>query len=371
MERALRIASALLPALAFLAILEIGIRVGESAKPELTTLPFREQGALLRSDPDFFWSLRPNLRGVELPEGGRVDTNSLGLRSPELPPKAAGEFRILSLGESTTFGVGVSNDETYSALLEARLNATSSGGARRFRVVNAGVPAWSSFQSLTFLEQRGLALEPDLVLFYHEVNDYLPSSLRGAGNSEIGISLTDAELYRSGRSRLRRFLSSHLALVRFFEVNLARWRIARFQAANARTPKREIGLPEFRVPGRVRRVAGDASVPASLDEAALPQRVSPSERLANLEALAKLCRERGWRLLVIHPSYRRSRPHHCLLTGFCARQGVALFEAQDVLHPPDVPVEAMFIDEWHPTAEGHRRLAEALADQLTASGALD
>ena len=28
------------------------------------------------------------------------------------------ELRILSLGESTTFGVGVGNDETYTALLE-------------------------------------------------------------------------------------------------------------------------------------------------------------------------------------------------------------------------------------------------------------
>jgi lysophospholipase L1-like esterase len=371
MQRALRFASAVLPALAFLGILEIGLRLGEWADPELTTLPFREEGSLLRSDPDFFWSLLPNLSGVEMPEGGSVDTNAMGLRSRDLPPKAPGELRILSLGESTTFGVGVSNDETYSARLEEWLTAGDETGRRPLRVINAGVPAWSSFQSLTFLEQKGDEIDPDIVLFYHEVNDYLPSSLRGAGESEIGMAQTDAERHQSRKHRVRQFLQRHLALVRFFDVAYARYRIARFKQANAGVPMASIGLPEFQMTERVRTLEGETPGRDILDEAALPQRVSPSERLENLAALAALCRERGWRLVVIHPSYRLSRPHECILTEFCAREEVAMLEVHEVLHPPALRVEATYLDAWHPTPDGHRRIAEALGRHLSESGALD
>ena len=49
-----------------------------------------------------------------------------------------------------------------------------------------------------------LRLEPDLVLFYHELNDFLPSSLRSSDNTEIGIGMTDRELYESKRESLDR-----------------------------------------------------------------------------------------------------------------------------------------------------------------------
>ena len=46
--------------------------------------------------------------------------NGDGLRGPDLAAKPPGELRILSLGESTTFGAKLAYEETYSALLEQR-----------------------------------------------------------------------------------------------------------------------------------------------------------------------------------------------------------------------------------------------------------
>jgi len=50
-------------------------------------------------------------------------TNSFGLRSPEVAvPKPAGTFRILSLGDSRTFGWGLADEATYSRRLERLLS---------------------------------------------------------------------------------------------------------------------------------------------------------------------------------------------------------------------------------------------------------
>src|SRR5258708_5475350 len=78
-----------------------------------------EHFGVVQPHPELFWSLRPasNL----LLRTTRVSINRLGLRNEELPRKEPEEIRILSLGESTTFGVGVEQDEPYSKVLEGML----------------------------------------------------------------------------------------------------------------------------------------------------------------------------------------------------------------------------------------------------------
>ena len=48
----------------------------------------------------------------------------------------------------------------------------------------------------------------------------------------------------------------------------------------------------------------------------------------------------------------------------CRETGVPMLDAQAVLHPQDVPVEAMYLDKMHPTARGQEALARALQDFL-------
>ena len=96
------------------------------------------------------------------------------MRSRAKPP---GVFRILSLGESTTFGDKLEATENYSYRLEELLNADPTLG-RRVEVWNCGIPAYSTYQSLRWLELDGLGFQPDLVLFYHEINDFLPTHHR-------------------------------------------------------------------------------------------------------------------------------------------------------------------------------------------------
>ena len=144
----------LLPLLILVNGSEIALRILNLDKPTLHSRPLPgELFYAFQQDPELFWSMRPNVHltiGTSSnPDQMKLDTNSLGLRCSEVKKKAPNEFRILSLGESTTFGAFVSNDQTYSARLEAHLNDYDR--KRSYRVINAGVAAYSSFQSLMYL----------------------------------------------------------------------------------------------------------------------------------------------------------------------------------------------------------------------------
>jgi len=349
---------------------ELAVRIWGLADPTIRSMPLPgEYEGLFRADGELFWSLRP---GVDLQfQGERVRIGSQGLRGPEIPPKRPGEFRILSLGESSTFGPGVPYEKTYSALLEEHLREADARAGRdpeRVRVVNAGVPAYSSFQSLRYLRTRGIDLEPDLVLFYHQINDYMPSSLRTSQNDEIGLARSDRELHESGSGTIDRFLLGHSALYRFLALRMARHRIRKLQEQETENPLLSIGLPDIGLAPRTVEADSVARTRADLDEQALPPRVRPEERRRNLEELARFCDERGIRLLVIHPAYRESTGSEERLVAFCRENDVPFLHAGPVLHPPDEPRGSRFLDSMHPNAEGHAALARALADAILEQG---
>ena len=348
----------LLPLVVLILLSEAVLRLFSLDVPRMRTSPLPEQlFGLLQPDPELFWSLRPNVAATYA--GAEVSINSAGLRGPELAPKQPDEFRILSLGESTTFGVGVSDAETYTASLQTLLRELLPSKA--VVTINGGVSAYSSFQSLKYLELRGLELRPDVVLFYHEVNDYLPSALRDSSNSEVGALKTDRQLYDSNTDGVHRALMGYSAIYRSIVYRLAYRELRSFGAAPVENPVGGIGLPRLNLMPRLREAQRENAPEAMPRESTLGQRVSESERKENFERLASICREKSIALIVIHPSYRKSVRHDCLLTKFCSDNGVAMFEAHDVLHPPEFPGEYLFLDSWHPTREGQFRLAQGLA----------
>src|SRR3989338_6101118 len=61
-------------------------------------------------------------------------TNSLNLRGSEIHPKSDDEFRVLCLGDSFTFGVGVDTEDTFVNIAEKILNQDK----ERYYIINAG-----------------------------------------------------------------------------------------------------------------------------------------------------------------------------------------------------------------------------------------
>ena len=101
-----------------------------------------------------------------------VTINSRGFRGKEFSDqKRPGVVRVITLGESSTFGFYARDDETYPHYLEQLLNAQC---GRAFEVINFGIPHLRSNHVLSLFLSEALALQPDVVTYYQGINDNLP-----------------------------------------------------------------------------------------------------------------------------------------------------------------------------------------------------
>jgi lysophospholipase L1-like esterase len=112
---------------------------------------------LIRYDPELGWELTPGWSGVHHHYDYDVeyDIDDSGFRVDPQAGKTGP--RVVVLGDSFTFGLGVANDETFVS----RLNAN---GDDRRQYLNLGVPGYSTDQELLLLRKAGNALKPNIVL---------------------------------------------------------------------------------------------------------------------------------------------------------------------------------------------------------------
>ena len=165
---------------------------------------------IYQPDAKLYWRLKPEQDCFTKIDRKPVHINSLGTRGEEFAPqKPAGTFRILSLGDSRTFGWGLSQRETYSdrfgQLWQARL-----GSSNKVEVINAGVNAWSYSQMLVFYRDFATAWQPDLVIL-GEANLWTQFSEQ---NSEVFVKQF------MSRVRLKNFLRRFALYHYIVEVKL-------------------------------------------------------------------------------------------------------------------------------------------------------
>jgi lysophospholipase L1-like esterase len=92
---------------------------------------------------------------------------------PRPDGKAASCFRILVVGDSFVWGVGVYPEDTYARRLERRLSSLAS--ELEFEVVSWARSGWNTSQAWRSLRGRLASLDPDLVLLNFTLNDPEPS----------------------------------------------------------------------------------------------------------------------------------------------------------------------------------------------------
>jgi lysophospholipase L1-like esterase len=195
-----KILTVLLAPVIFLGLLEVGLRlagysydpVAEGSRPT----PHDEWQDIERfsQDPDLLWTLKPSTRLDDRGMGFvEVRTNAAGLRGPELPSsRQPNEIRILCLGDSITFGLGLTEQQAFTSHLERRLSEGPLGRGRRIRVISAAVPGWSSIQGLRALD-RFQDLEPNVVVFWFGMNDSQPARVL----PDSRLSAPDAKVVRT------------------------------------------------------------------------------------------------------------------------------------------------------------------------------
>lgn len=115
-------------------------------------------------------------------------TNSQGLRYKEIPlEKPNGEKRVLVLGDQFAEGVGVEENETFSARLEHYFSGKGQGTVR---FINGGVTATGPLQYWRLFYRVGVKYNPDIILVSLYANDLY-------NITEVNLTLKD--LYRFTR----------------------------------------------------------------------------------------------------------------------------------------------------------------------------
>jgi lysophospholipase L1-like esterase len=155
---------------------------------------------MISDDPILQYEHRPNSAAILM--GEEIATNDLGLRGNNATlDKPPGTYRIVAVGDSTTLGWGVSDEETYPAQLAALLNAAPPQGypqGVRYEVLNLGVGNYNTVQEIGRLRDLGLQTDPDLILLGYFINDAEPTP-----QARHGFLIRHSYLYVFTVSRMR------------------------------------------------------------------------------------------------------------------------------------------------------------------------
>lgn len=292
-----------------------------------------QQSAIFEGDPLLLWRLKPNLNHVYW-DFTVVSTNAQSFRADyPIGRKPAGMFRIVCLGDSVTFGYRVPpvwpdkpNDydptwQPFPVLLEKELRSANPN--RSIEVFPMAVPGYTSHQGLAWLKRDIDYLQPDVVIASFGWND---------------VSMSDVP-------------DREAIDTRWWPVAI-RWLIDHSQAfahATRWLRSRNAGKPVPHVPAA---------------------RVSQQEYIDNFNAIVRLAKDHGARVIVIGAPYRDSKtnpPEAMLMTQYRAwlksdmqQSQTPYLEILELTEAAGSINEGFFGELIHPNHIGHRLMASEL-----------
>jgi lysophospholipase L1-like esterase len=254
-----------------------------------------------------------------------------GFRGPTFPPDIKQREIILLLGDSTVYGWGVTDEQTFAHLLQTKLDEVYPA---RYWVVNAGVPAYSSYQALLYFKQIVNNLHPSFVITYLGANDCW-----NEGN------------YWRDTDKKKRFVQQPVSFLEKTQVVQMVRLVKALSAAEGKT-----------------------------------LRVLPDEFAFNIQEIERITKEQGGEFMAINPLYTDfsryyERPQDLLMNvkdvRFLAGKDQTIIKnlgPDDYVRPGAIdlsglqkyPPEDILMDYFHPTILGHQIIANILFDTLRA-----
>ncbi|MFT7463246.1 MAG: hypothetical protein ACI9EF_001590 [Pseudohongiellaceae bacterium] len=141
--------------------------------------------------------------------------NSLGFRDEEFTlEKPAGELRVLAIGDSFTFGLGVQQPDLWTEVLQRRLE---SDRGTPVQVINGGFACGHAPPYYApWLGQKGLTLDPDVVIIGLCLNDMgdipmMAYYFKEGANLESPLELWNTYQRLSEQRRIRGVVESTVA----------------------------------------------------------------------------------------------------------------------------------------------------------------
>lgn len=243
-------------------------------------------------------------------------------------------FRILCLGDSTTFSLFVDEKDTYPRQLELALESRGLD----VEVINGGSPNWGTHDHVRFLRERAHKLAPDFVVHLFCSND-----LHDIGDDPEG----DVGTFVRWKDRIE----GGMSLVEFLRINTAlgelHARLNVFWKAWRQGPSE---AAQF----------GDPAMPGA--EAWQPFQSAHS-------ALARECKARGIGLVTAcfpDPGKRTESPHEAEVARVADKDGVPFIPLWKLFRAAEAGGAKLYhlpIDD-HANADGCRLLARSIADAL-------
>jgi hypothetical protein len=326
---------------------ELALRL---ASPDYLQELYAEETSSVYSET-YGWQPRAGFQGAS--GAPKLTVNRRGYRGREHPyERTPGRKRVVVLGDSISFGEGVADERTFSALLEERLPG--------LEVVNLAVGGYGSDQALIRLEEEGLRYRPDVVvlgfcLFSDFADNTLPSALFDARQPKPYFTW-------DGRTLVKHDEHVRLSPPR----RVAQWLFDRSFLYNR--VRASLGLTR---PPRERGVWADRV-------AAVMQNLPPASELTFrlVRRMSDLSREAGARFVVlVHPDRLAFRHRSRLLRQFCLTpllEGISVVDLGARYRAAGLDFDGFSLDEpGHLTERGHEVTAATLETLLSGEAPAD
>ena len=360
-----------LGAIAGLALLEVGLRAFDFDYPpgddpiaiwnKLEDRDLRLGKGLHRVAARQLWEPRPGapIPSAWSPDGERV--NAAGYRGPQCAAeKSAGVLRIATLGDSSTFGYGVPYAQTYSAQLEAQLNAAGVSA----QVLDFGVVGFTLLQGIERYRARVRDYHPDLVIAaFGAINDHFMAqglcdvqkiSQSKASESALGV------LAQRARAKLRvlQLVARGLDSLHVEDA-----------ATREEIERRDVAFEE------IRPHVGELDFETKYHGV---RRVSPAEFEAGLAEFRRLVEADGATLVLLSMPRRRGvdmnlsilRKYSQVILDFAKASATLCVDGRGdfrnyfELEHGDPHLFFLPNDDVHPSVRGHARLAQRLCETI-------
>jgi len=264
-----------------------------------------------------------------------IAINSLGFRGKEFPATKGAVYRIVALGESTTFGCTLFvEDRPWPEILEQLINERLKL-PRRVEVINAGVPAYDLQDNLLRLKEVILPLKPDMIISYHGIN---------------GFHLLDESLPKTSGSLPPRFTPRPIRLLADAEYRL---QMLRYREQQQRTLTAK--PPELEQPLNTRYAAAYRELIQLAETNHIRLAIATYSMAVNLQSDTATAEFFRTAAPGVHWLVRANAAHTTMLKKLAAEHPqVCLVDT----HPGLDGWPDMFIDLGHFTQPGRQQMAE-------------
>lgn len=194
----------LLAIIIILAIKIIDLSPGnEKVKGIQSVINISKENIIFSSDSanlHFFYEPKPNSINTYNPHWlgyeikNTINSDGLNERKDYSISKPDKTYRIVTLGDSFTYGMYVKTPENYSEVLEDLLNNNlSCSNYKKFEVINLGVGGYDIEYSVYRFMKRGTKYSPDLVVWlinywnFERINEYLRPIMDKLGKEGIPL----------------------------------------------------------------------------------------------------------------------------------------------------------------------------------------